>query len=70
MDLDHHHGLHPFLVSAEVVAHGDGDDGAWWDWTVLERPRSARSAGRSASAPDWCARARLDALDARGPAAC
>ncbi len=39
MDLDRHRGLHPFLVSAEVVAHGVGEAGPWWEWRVLERPR-------------------------------
>lgn len=40
MDLARHRGLHPFLVSAEVVATGSDDDaGPWWDWRVLERPR-------------------------------
>ena len=38
MDLEHHHGLHPFLVSATVVSSGQSPDGPWWDWRVLERP--------------------------------
>jgi hypothetical protein len=39
MDLDRHRGLHPFLVSADVVAQGVGETGPWWEWRVLERPR-------------------------------
>ena len=39
MDLDRHRGLHPFLVSAEVVDQGVGEAGPWWEWRVLERPR-------------------------------
>jgi hypothetical protein len=38
MDLGAHRGLHPFLVSAEVVSEGSGPDGPWWDWRVHERP--------------------------------
>lgn len=38
-DLPRHVGLHPFLVSAEVVASGDDASGAWRDYTVTERPR-------------------------------
>ncbi len=38
VDLGRHRGLHPFLVSAEIVAEGSGPDGAWWDWRVHERP--------------------------------
>lgn len=34
-DLHRHRGLHPFLVSAEVVAEGDD----WREWQVHERPR-------------------------------
>ncbi|TXN29347.1 hypothetical protein [Lacisediminihabitans profunda] len=39
MDLTRHRGLHPYVVSAEVVATGSDDDGAWSDWRVVERPR-------------------------------
>ena len=38
MDLGRHRGLHPFLVSAEVVSQGSGPDGPWWEWRVHERP--------------------------------
>ncbi|MFD4960304.1 hypothetical protein [Microbacterium sp. NPDC058389] len=38
MQLDRHHGLHPYLQSAEVVAEGVAGDGPWWDWRVVERP--------------------------------
>jgi hypothetical protein len=38
MDLGSHRGLHPFLVSAEIVSEGSGPDGPWWDWKVHERP--------------------------------
>lgn len=37
-DLPRHVGLHPFLVSADVVASGDDASGAWRDYTVTERP--------------------------------
>lgn len=37
-DLPRHVGLHPFLVSADVVAAGDDGSGAWCDYTVTERP--------------------------------
>ncbi|MGN6325373.1 hypothetical protein [Pseudolysinimonas sp.] len=37
-DLASHHGLHPFLVSAEVEARGDDAAGPWEDWRVVERP--------------------------------
>jgi hypothetical protein len=40
VDLARHHGLHPYVVSAEVVARGDGADGTWHDWRVVERPRA------------------------------
>lgn len=39
MDLERHRGLHPFLVSAEVVDRGTDERGAWSQWRVLERPR-------------------------------
>ena len=39
VDLTRHHGLHPFLVRAEVVAEGVSPEGEWRDWRVLERPR-------------------------------
>ena len=32
------HGLHPFLESAAVVARGDGVDGRWQRYRVVERP--------------------------------
>jgi hypothetical protein len=38
MDLGSHRGLHPFLVTAEIVSEGSGPDGPWWDWRVHERP--------------------------------
>ena len=38
-DLPRHVGLHPFLVSATVVASGHDDDGRWWDYQIVERPR-------------------------------
>lgn len=38
-DLPRHVGLHPFLVSADVVASGDDGSGPWHDYTVTERPR-------------------------------
>ncbi len=38
-DLTRHRGLHPYLVSADVVASGAGPDGPWQDWHVVERPR-------------------------------
>ncbi|WP_036963457.1 hypothetical protein [Promicromonospora kroppenstedtii] len=38
-DLARHRGLHPYLVSAEIVASGTGPDGPWQDWQVVERPR-------------------------------
>lgn len=39
VDLSRHHGLHPYLVSAHVVASGEDADGNWHDWRVVERPR-------------------------------
>jgi hypothetical protein len=36
--IERHRGLHPFLESADVVAHGDGPDGPWQDYRVVERP--------------------------------
>ena len=39
LDLNRHHGLHPFLVRAEVVGEGVGAEGRWRDWRVHERPR-------------------------------
>lgn len=39
LDLTRHRGLHPYLVSAHVVASGEDADGAWWRWSVHERPR-------------------------------
>lgn len=39
VDITRHRGLHPYLVSAEVVASGLGPDGSWQDWRVVERPR-------------------------------
>ena len=39
LDLNRHHGLHPFLVRAEVVAEGVSAEGEWREWRVLERPR-------------------------------
>jgi hypothetical protein len=38
MGLAGHRGLHPFLVSATVVDSGASSEGAWWDWSVVERP--------------------------------
>lgn len=38
-DLTAHEGLHPYLVSARVVAEGDSPAGAWQEWLVHERPR-------------------------------
>ncbi len=38
-DLTRHRGLHPYLVSADVVAEGTGPDGSWREWRVVERPR-------------------------------
>jgi hypothetical protein len=38
-DLTRHRGLHPYLVSADVVAEGTGPDGPWQEWRVVERPR-------------------------------
>ena len=37
-DLARHHGLHPFLVSADIVARGEDTDGPWTAWRVVERP--------------------------------
>jgi len=39
VDLARHHGLHPYVVSAEVVAAGEDEAGTWQDWRVVERPR-------------------------------
>ncbi len=39
MDLEHHRGLHPFLVSATIVGTGSSHRGPWWDWQVVERPK-------------------------------
>lgn len=39
VDLARHHGLHPYLVSAEVVDRGTDQAGSWQDWRVVERPR-------------------------------
>jgi hypothetical protein len=39
VDLSRHRGLHPFVVSADVVASGRDADGDWQDWRVVERPR-------------------------------
>lgn len=39
VDLARHHGLHPYLVSAEVVDRGTDQAGTWQDWRVVERPR-------------------------------
>ncbi|HEU0205740.1 MAG TPA: hypothetical protein VFQ74_03480 [Pseudolysinimonas sp.] len=39
VDLARHHGLHPYLVTADVVASGEEATGAWNDWRVVERPR-------------------------------
>jgi hypothetical protein len=39
LDLNRHHGLHPFLVRAEVVDEGTSAEGEWRQWRVLERPR-------------------------------
>lgn len=39
VDLARHHGLHPYVVSADVVASGQDEDGSWQDWRVVERPR-------------------------------
>jgi hypothetical protein len=38
-DLTRHRGMHPYLVSADVVASGLGPDGPWQDWRVVEQPR-------------------------------
>lgn len=38
-DLTRHRGMHPYLVSADVVASGIGPEGPWQDWRVVERPR-------------------------------
>lgn len=38
-DLGRHHGLHPYLVTADVVAGGTDATGTWQDWRVVERPR-------------------------------
>jgi len=39
LDLNRHHGLHPFLVRAEVVDEGVSPEGEWRQWQVLERPK-------------------------------
>lgn len=39
MDLGRHRGLHPYLVSAEVVDSGRSASGRWQEWLVRERPR-------------------------------
>jgi hypothetical protein len=39
VDLSRHHGLHPYVVTAEVVASGEDASGSWQDWRVVERPR-------------------------------
>jgi hypothetical protein len=39
MDLDHHKGVHPFLVSAKITGSGTSHNGPWWDWYVVERPK-------------------------------
>jgi hypothetical protein len=39
VDLARHHGLHPYVVSADVVASGKDAAGSWQDWRVVERPR-------------------------------
>lgn len=39
LQLDAHHGIHPYLQSATVTATGDDAGAAWSDWSVEERPR-------------------------------
>lgn len=39
VDLARHHGLHPYVVTADVVARGEDASGAWQEWRVVERPR-------------------------------
>src|SRR4051794_6758387 len=38
-DLARHHGLHPYVVSADVLASGEDAAGSWQAWRVVERPR-------------------------------
>ena len=38
MDIAGHRGLHPFLVSADVIESGESTLGPWWEWSVVERP--------------------------------
>jgi hypothetical protein len=38
-DLANHHGLHPYLVEAVVLAEGASTAGPYRQWQVLERPR-------------------------------
>ena len=38
-DLSRHRGLHPYLVSADVVARGDDAGAPWTQWRVTERPK-------------------------------
>jgi environmental stress-induced protein Ves len=39
VDLTRHRGIHPFVISADIVAEGRDADGSWQDWRVVERPR-------------------------------
>ena len=39
VDLERHRGLHPYVVSAVVVASGTDAAGSWHNWRVVERPR-------------------------------
>ena len=39
VDLEHHRGLHPFLISARPIGTGTSRRGSWCDWDVEERPR-------------------------------
>ena len=39
VDLSRHHGLHPYVVSADVVGSGEDARGSWQDWRLVERPR-------------------------------
>jgi hypothetical protein len=39
VDLTRHHGMHPFVVRAEIIDSGTDGNGSWEQWRVVERPR-------------------------------
>ncbi|MFZ4895221.1 hypothetical protein ACL9RL_12300 [Plantibacter sp. Mn2098] len=42
MDLNRQRGLHPFLVSADIIESGTTDAQPWFLWRIHERPRLGR----------------------------